>query len=108
MRTNDGGIGYPGRSGYCDLVHFGHDNASGPVVTDAAAMEIEYIVCAIKQESPERFAVVQWFYLRGNHTIERTCAELHCSKQTAYNRLHALHNFIQDALFDISIKTVAN
>lgn len=102
-RRDDGGLGYPAASSYCKLVNI-HSSGTDSTMIDAAAIEIDGIVCKIKKEQPDRYPVIEWFYLNGNFNGDRIASELRCSKPTIYNRLHSLHLYIQEALFDIEIE----
>lgn len=102
-RRDDGGLGYPGSTSYCQLVQI-HGSGGNGAMIDAAAIEIDGIVCRLRKENPDRYEVAKWFYLMGNHTIDRIAVELHCSRATVFNRLHALHLAVQEALFDLEIE----
>lgn len=102
-RRDDGGLGYPGKSNYCSLVPVHSDGRAGPITECAAALEIEGIIIAIRQTHPAQHAVAYWFYLAGNVTVKRIAQELKCSEVTVYNRLHALHLAVMNALHDIDI-----
>lgn len=101
-RKDDGGTGFPRSTSYCNQVQI-HGSGGDSEMIDAAAIEIDGIICKMKRENPDKFAVAEWFYLKGNHTVERIAHELRCCKKSAYNRLHALHVDVQEALFDIEI-----
>lgn len=58
---------------------------------------------AIRHAAPAQYDVAFWFYLAGSMTVKRIAAELRCSEVTVYNRLHALHLAIIEALFEIGI-----
>ena len=96
-RGDDGGLGYPRKSSYCDLVPI-RSEGSGPVVHDASAMEIERIMSQIKGDSPDMWKVADWFYLAGSMTVERIARELGCHRDTVYTRLNALHIMVMDKL----------
>lgn len=102
-RSQDGGIGYPSSSNYCNLVQVHGSATAGPVTDAAAALEIEKIITGIRQSSPPQYDVAFWFYRAGNMTVKRIAGELRCSEVTVYNRLHALHVAVMDALNEIDI-----
>jgi hypothetical protein len=103
-RRDDGGLGYPGKSNYCSLVQTHGDRAAGPITESAPAMEIEGIIIAMRAKAPAQYAVAEWFYLKGSHTVKRIAQELGCGETTAYTRLHALHLAVMNALHDIEIE----
>ncbi len=100
-RSADGGMGYPRKSSYCDLVPIRSDGSAGPVVTDSAAMEIERIMAQIKGDRPDMWSVAEWFYLAGSMTVERIAKELGCHRDTVYSRLNALHLIVMDKLQNV-------
>lgn len=102
-RRDDGGLGYPRKSNYCNLVQTHGDRSVGPVAEAAPALEIESIVMAIRVKAPAQYEVAFWFYLAGSMTVKRIAHELKCSDVTVYNRLHALHLAVMHALQDIDI-----
>jgi hypothetical protein len=102
-RRDDGGMGYPSKSNYCNLVQIHGAGGAGPITDAAAALEIEGIMIAIRQRSQAQYEVAYWFYLTGAMTVKRIAQELHCSEVAVYNRLHALHLAVMDALHDIEI-----
>lgn len=102
-RRDDGGLGYPRATSYCNLVQIHGDRGAGPVADGAAALEIEGIIVAIRGAAPAQYDVAFWFYLAGSLTVKRIAAELSCSEVTVYNRLHALHLAVMHALQDIDI-----
>lgn len=102
-RREDGGMGYPSKSNYCSLVQIHGAGGAGPITEDAAALEIEGIVIAIRKANPAQYEVAKWFYLAGSFTIKRIAQELKCGESTVYNRLHALHLAVMDGLHDIEI-----
>lgn len=102
-RRDDGGMGYPTSSGYCNLVQIRGATGAGRVTETAAAMEIEGIIVAIRKNKPAQYDVAFWFYLAGSMTVKRIASELRCSEVTVYNRLHALHVAVMDALHDLEI-----
>lgn len=102
-RRDDGGLGYPGSTAYCKLVRIHGDRSVGTVADGAASLEIEGIVAAIHKTAPAQYDVAFWLYLAGSMTVKRIAAELNCSEVTVYNRLHALHLAVMDALHDIDI-----
>lgn len=102
-RRDDGGLGYPGSAGYCRLVQVRCEASSGPIVEDAAAMEIERIVVALAAERKELHAVAHWIYLAGNLTMGRVAAELGCCQKTVYNRIGQLHIVVMDELYEIAL-----
>ena len=102
-RRDDGGLGYPGSTSYCNQVQIHGDRSAGPITDGAAALEIEGIIVAIRKAAPAQYDVAFWFYLAGSMTVRRIAAELKCSEVTVYNRLHALHLAVMDALHDIEI-----
>lgn len=99
-RRDDGGLGYPNKSNYCQLVAISATASSGPIVQDAPAMEIELIVTRFKNEKKQLYDVAYWVYLAGNLTMNRVAQELGCCRDTAYTRLHALHVAVMDAMHD--------
>lgn len=103
-RRDDGGLGYPSSSHYCNLVVAKGDAGPGLVTETAAVVEIEGIMTKIRQSVPQQYAVADWVYLAGGMTIKRIAKELACSEVTVYNRLHALHLAVKDALEDIDIE----
>ncbi|HEX8615649.1 MAG TPA: hypothetical protein VF800_30575 [Telluria sp.] len=103
-RREDGGLGYPSKSNYCSLVQIHAAGSAGPITEAAAAMEIETIIIAIRKSAPAQYDVAKWFYLAGSLTVKRIAGELRCSEVTVYNRLHALHLAVMDALHDIEIE----
>ncbi len=102
-RREDGGMGYPSKSSYCNLVQIRGASGAGPITEAAAAMEIEGIIIKIRQERPAQYDVAFWFYLAGSMTVKRIAQELRCSEVTVYNRLHALHVAVMDGLHDLEI-----
>lgn len=102
-RRDDGGLGYPSKSNYCALVQIHGGAGAGPITETAAEEEIERIMVKIRIKSASQFDVAQWFYLAGSFTVKRIASELKCSEVTVYNRLHALHLTVMDALHDIEI-----
>jgi AraC-like DNA-binding protein len=102
-RRTDGGIGYPSQSSYCNLVQIHTQGGSGRITEAAAALEIEGIIIAIRKTNQAQYDVAYWFYLAGNFTVKRIAQELRCSEVTVYNRLHALHTAVMEALQDIDI-----
>lgn len=103
-RRDDGGLGYPTRSSYCSLVQV--HSTSGPscrIAEAEAALEIEGIMVAMRGTKPKQYDVAYWFYLAGSLTVKRIAQELRCSEVTVYNRLHALHLAVKEALEDIDI-----
>lgn len=103
-RRQDGGLGYAGVASYCNLVSIHAVAGSGPIVQDAAAMEVEGIIQRLASERPHQYAVAYWVYLAGNLTMDRVALELKCSRDTVYTRLHALHLHVMNAMFDITIE----
>jgi hypothetical protein len=102
-RRDDGGVGYPSKSNYCNLVQIHGAGGAGPITEAAAALEVEGIVIAIRKRSPAQYDVAFWFYLAGSMTVKRIAQELACSEVTVYNRLHALHLAVMDGLHDLEI-----
>lgn len=102
-RRDDGSLGYPGSTSYCNLVQIHGDRGAGPVADGAAALEIESIVVAIRKTAPAQYDVAFWFYLTVSMTVKRIAAELKCSEVIVYNRLHALHLAVIETLHDIDI-----
>ena len=102
-RREDGGLGYPGKSNYCSLFQVHGSAGAGAITETAAQEEIERIVIAIRAKAPAQYAVADWFYLKGSHTVKRIAQELGCGETTAYTRLHALHLAVMDALHEIEI-----
>jgi hypothetical protein len=102
-RRDDGGLGYPSKSNYCALVQIHGGAGAGPITETAPQQEIEGIIIAIRAKSPAQYAVADWFYLKGSHTVKRIAQELGCGETTAYTRLHALHLAVMDALHEIEI-----
>jgi hypothetical protein len=102
-RRDDGGLGYPGSTSYCNLVQIHGDRGSGAVADGAAALEIEGIIVTIRKTAPPQYDVAFWFYLAGSMTVKRIAHELKCSEVTVYNRLHALHLAVMHALQGIDI-----
>jgi hypothetical protein len=102
-RRDDGGLGYPGSTSYCNLVQIHGDRGAGPVADGAAALEIEGVIVDIRKTAPAQYDVAFWFYLAGSMTVKRIAHELKCSEVTVYNRLHALHLVVMHALQDIDI-----
>lgn len=103
-RRDDGGLGYPSTSNYCQLVQIHGGAGAGPIAETAAQEEIEVIIVRIRAKAPQQFEVAQWFYLAGNMTVKRIASELRCSEVTVYNRLHALHVAVMDGLHDLEIE----
>jgi hypothetical protein len=102
-RRDDGGLGYPGSVSYCQLVQTHGEYSSGPIIEDAAAMEIERIVMALRSERQHLHAVAHWVYLAGNFTMDRVARELGCHRDTVYTRLHQLHVVVMDELHEITL-----
>jgi hypothetical protein len=102
-RRDDGGMGYPSKSNYCNLVQIHATGGAGPITEAAAALEIEGIIIAIRKKSPAQYDVAFWFYLAGSMTVKRIALELRCSEVTVYNRLHALHLAVMDGLHELEI-----
>lgn len=102
-RRADGGMGYPSQSNYCAMVVVSGSAGPGRITETAAALEIEGIMVKIRQAAPQQFAVADWFYLASGMTAKRIAKELRCSEVTVYNRLHALHVAVKEALEDIDI-----
>ena len=102
-RRDDGGLGYPSKSNYCELIQIHGDRTAGPIADGAAALEIEGIIVTIRKTAPAQYDVAFWFYLAGSMTVRRIAQELKCSEVTVYNRLHALHLAVMEALQDIDI-----
>jgi hypothetical protein len=103
-RREDGGMGYPSKSNYCNPVQIHGSGGAGPVTEASAAMEIESIVIKIRKARPAQYDVAFWFYLAGSMTVKRIAQELRCSEVTVYNRLHALHLAVMDGLHDLEIE----
>lgn len=103
-RRDDGGLGYPSKSNYCNLVQARGAAGAGPVTETAAALEIEGIIVKIRKDKPAQYDVAYWFYLAGSMTIKRIADELRCSERTVHNRLHALHAAVMDGLHDLEIE----
>lgn len=102
-RRDDGGLGYPSKSNYCSLVQIHGGAGAGPITETAAQEEIESIIVRIRRDSPQQYEVAKWFYLAGSMTGKRIAQELRCSEVTVYNRLHALHLSVMNAMHDIEI-----
>ena|ERR1035437_10238451 len=103
-RREDGGLGYPGVANFCNMVSTHSGGGSGPIVMDAAAMEIEHIVLRLRAEKRHLYDVAYWVYAAGDLTMDRVSKELDCCRDTAYTRLHALHLYVMDALHEITIQ----
>lgn len=103
-RREDGGLGYPSQSNYCTLVVVRGGAGPGLVTETAAVVEIEDIMTRIRHSAPRQYAVADWVYLAGGMTMRRIAKELACSEVTVYNRLHALHLAVMEALHDIDIE----
>jgi DNA-directed RNA polymerase specialized sigma24 family protein len=103
-RRDDGGLGYPSQSNYCAALQIRGTASAGAITQFAAEEEIEGIVVQIRKASPQQWEVAQWFYLKGSFTKQRIAKELGCSEVTVYNRLHALHVAVMNALQDLEIE----
>lgn len=102
-RRDDGGLGYPGAANFARMASGPPSATSGPIIFDAAAMEIESIMIRIRADSPARYEVAKWVYLAGNFTMSRVASELGCSRDTVYTRLHALHLSVMDEMHENTI-----
>jgi purine nucleoside permease len=103
-RKEDGGLGFPSQSNYCSMTQVRGTASAGAVTRFAAEEEIESIIVRIRREAPAQWDVANWFYLKGSLTKKRIAEELKCSEVTVYNRLHALHIAVMEALNDIEIE----
>jgi hypothetical protein len=99
-RREDGGLGYPGAANFSKLVSIHSDPGAGPITEGAAEMEIEGIVCKLRDAKPALYQVAYWIYAAGDLTMGRVAKELGCSRDTVYVRLHALHLHAMDALHE--------
>ncbi len=85
----DGGLGYsPKAAGFAEYVGGGKGDIVG---LDEQSWEIEQIVTKIRLNTPEKYKVIEWYYLAGNITVDRMAKELGCARDTVYSRLHAIH-----------------
>lgn len=103
-RRDDGGVGYSNSVNFGEMVGVHATASAGPIVEDAAAMEIDRIILKIEADRPPQYAVAYWVYLAGDLTMDRVAQELHCSRVTVYTRLHALHLYVMDQLHEITIQ----
>ena len=102
-RKEDGGMGYASQSSCANLVSIRGATGPGRVTEDADSLEIEGIMVRLRAASEPQYKVAYWFYLAGNMTAKRIADELQCSERSTYNRLHALHLAVKEALEDIDI-----
>ena len=98
----DGGLGYPSKAAGFNLMP-ASGNRGNIIGIDEQSMEIEMIVIQLRSERPELHKLVDWFYLAGNMTGDRIAKELGCHKDTMYVRLHAVHNYVMNAMSDNEI-----
>lgn len=103
-RRDDGGLGYPAQSNYCEALHIRGTASAGAVTQFAAEEEIEAVILRIRKESPLQWSVADWFYLKGSFTVRRIAQELKCDEATVYRRLHALHIAVMNGLQDLEIE----
>ena len=103
-RKEDGGLGYPSRSNYCNLVHI-RSNQDGMAlpIEDEDAYEVDGIVRLMKEKNDELWTVVDWFYRR-KKTDEQISDRFGFSSATFYRKLLRAHEFVKEQMEENAIK----